>query len=107
VSILGENSAPIGYRPPERLHRVHTCMNLDDDDDPKIRKNSSKWKCGTRRRRLILGSGARASQGRRERQRGLPASGRGARVRLAQDARERIGQGIIYALIHCQMQTYS
>ncbi len=49
---LGKDSAAIlpSVAPkvltPERLHRVHTCMNIDDGDDPKIRRHGSKWKCG-------------------------------------------------------------
>jgi hypothetical protein len=37
---------PTGYLPPERRHRFHTRMNIDENEGPKIQKCNSKWKSG-------------------------------------------------------------
>jgi hypothetical protein len=40
---LGQETPPTSVRhTPERLHRVHTRMNIDDGDDPKVRPEELK-----------------------------------------------------------------
>ena len=42
-SILGGGISAHNCSP---FHCVHTRMNIDDGDDPRLRKRNSKWKCG-------------------------------------------------------------
>jgi hypothetical protein len=42
-----------GFKPPERLHRVHTRMNIDDGDDPKVRRKSFKMEMWAKNNLII------------------------------------------------------